>query len=300
MKRLRTLKRLALVVVLVVTTSGCGVKLVYNNADRLARWWVDDYIEMTDEQRDFFDASVADIMYWHRTTQLSVYQLVMIDLASSIEASALDREELLLIADEVENWGVAFNAKATPVALDMLLALSPEQIEYLDRALTKSNRDYEREARREHESRAKEEAKDYRSLLRRFTGRLRPDQRALILEKHLSMAPDAQVILEYRQAWQKKLLAVLTANPVDRSALEDLMVNFDDHYTPEFQQMIDTNEVIYQDLTLELLTSLSSEQRERFGGELREYAELFGELIEEAPEVAPPKPKPLPRFGAAP
>ena len=62
------------ILALSLLTSGCGVKLAYNNADRLARWWVSDYIDMTRDQRDYFDASTSEIMFWHRTTQLAIYR----------------------------------------------------------------------------------------------------------------------------------------------------------------------------------------------------------------------------------
>ncbi len=274
-------------------TSGCGVKLVYNNADRLARWWVSDYIEMNQIQREFFDASAADIMYWHRTSQLPIYESSLLRLADTLETTDLDLDQLKAVADEVEGWGVAFNAHAVPVAVNILLSLSTDQLSEFDKALARSNREYEREARRNPVARAEEEAKDYAGFFRRFVGRISPKQQALIVEQHLRMVPDAQVILDYRLAWQRKLLSALLANPRNVQLLEDLMTNFDDHYTPEFAEMIEANEVIYQDLTLRLLASLSPAQRARLVQELRDYATLFSELASEAPSIAPEKPQPL-------
>jgi hypothetical protein len=276
------------------------VKLFYNNADRLARWWVSDYIELDKTQREYFDTSADDILYWHRTTQLADYRRGLLELANTVESAEMDREELVKIVEKIEGWGVAVNSRAVPVALDILLALSPQQRQKFANALSKSNRDYVKEAKRKHSARAEDEAKDYAWLWRKFVGRLSTEQRALISKKHFEMLPDAKVILDYRVEWQSKLLSALNAVPPKVAVMEDLMVNFDAYYTPEFTRMIEVNELVYQALTLELLASLTETQRGRMASELREYAELCQELISEAPLEAPPLAKALPAYSAQP
>lgn|GEM_PF-4267553 len=281
-------------------SQGCGVKLFYNNADRVARWWVSDYISMDKAQRSYFSESSAALMYWHRTTQLSIYRDELLTLANTIESQELDADQLEKTVAEVERWGIAMNARAVPIGVDVLLSLSPKQLQAFDKNFLKSNREYEREAKRDPDDYAQREAKDYAKFLRRFIGRLSDEQETLILDKHLEMLPDAQVILDYRLYWQRKLLTALQSEPPDAELVKDLMLNFDEHYTPEFAHMIDVNEVIYQELTLELLTSLTDSQRAKLVSETLGYAEIFDELIAEAAPNAPPAPNPLPRYIARP
>jgi len=244
---------------------------------------------MTSAQREFLDASSAEILYWHRTTQLALYREQLLGLANAIN-EPIDRAELQTYVDRVESWGVSINARATPVALEMLLSLSAEQRREFQRELAKSNREYEKEAKRP-------ASRDYVSLLKRFTGRLSKDQLLFIQEQHSRLKPDAQVILDYRLHWQQRLLLALNAEPPDAVMIDDLMVNFDAHYTDEFAQMLEANEVIYQELTLGVLNGLTVQQRTRMAAKLREYAQLCTELIAEAPSIAPatpPKLYPLP------
>ncbi len=276
-----------LLVTSVFTSSGCGIKLLYNNAERLTRWWVSDYIDMTPEQRKFLDASSAEILYWHRTTQLALYRDQLLLLAKEI-SEPMDRAELQIYVDRVESWGKTINARAAPVALEMLLSLSAEQRRKFQRELVKSNREYEKEAKRPAAERSAEDARDYMSILKRFTGRLSKDQRSFVQEQHLRLEPDAQVILDYRLNWQQRLLLALNSEPPDVAMIDDLMVNFDAHYTEEFARMLDTNEVIYQELTLGVLNGLTSRQRTRVADKLRDYAQLCTELIADAPSRPPP------------
>jgi len=290
--------RCVYLVVICLVSQGCGVKLFYNNADRLARWWVSDYIDLDKSQRAYFDESVAELMYWHRTTQLALYRDELLRLANAIESRELDVDQLEKTVTEVELWGLALNSKAVPVGVDILLSLSPKQLRSFDKAIVKSNREYEREAKRDSNDYAQGEAKDYAKFLRRFTGRLSDDQRALILNKHLEMIPDAQVILDFRREWQSRMLQALDSKPPDVLVVEDLLVNFEEHYTPEFEQMMEVNEVVYQQLTLELLASLNESQRAKLVSELRGYAGILEELIAEAPPSPPARPNPLSRYSA--
>jgi len=95
-----------LLVACVFSSTGCGIKLLYNNAERLTRWWVSDYIDMTPAQREFLDASSAEILYWHRTTQLTLYREQLLLLANAI-GEPMDRAELQTYVERVEAWGVS-------------------------------------------------------------------------------------------------------------------------------------------------------------------------------------------------
>ena len=283
----RPWRLLLLLLAVLLSTTGCGVKLVYNNAERLTRWWVSDYIDMTREQKEFLNASSASVMYWHRTTQLAEYREVLLQLADDIK-QPMDPEALQHYVDQVESWGISVNAKAAPVALQMLLSLSDEQRLEFAEELRKSNREYARAARRDPLAEARRDAKDYIALLRRFIGRVTPEQQTLIHTSHANMHPEAQALYDYRVAWQSQLLGALAKDPPDAQTVADLFVNFDRYYTPEFASMIEINEVVYRDLTLALLNRLSPAQRQHLAAELEEYAEICAELIAEAPASRPP------------
>ena len=281
-----------LITAFLMTASGCGVKLLYNNADRLTRWWVSDYISMTNAQREFLDGSSAEILYWHRTTQLVIYRERLLTLANAV-SQPISETELQEYVDTIEGLGKAINARAVPVALQILLSLSPQQLEDFEAEIAKSNRDYVKEAKRPTADQLDEDARDYSRLLKRFTGRLSREQRGFIDAQHARLQPDAQVLLDYRQVWQQKLLAALRSEPPEVGRLNDLMVNFDRHYTDDFAQMLDANEIVYRELTLGVLNGLTLKQRPHLVKELRNYAELCSELIADAPAMAPTSPATL-------
>ena len=108
---------------LAVLTSGCGVKLAYNNLDRFARWGVSDYVNMNDEQRAYFDAEIDSIMYWHRTEHLPQYA----ELFESLEnrfADGTNAGEIESIGDRFFVWYEEFEDRLLPVGIELLLSLT--------------------------------------------------------------------------------------------------------------------------------------------------------------------------------
>ncbi|MEM7219456.1 MAG: DUF6279 family lipoprotein [Pseudomonadota bacterium] len=266
--------------------SGCGIKLAYNNADRLMRWWASDYVTFTAEQRAYFDLAFAEVHYWHRTSQLPIYRDGLLRLADALGS---DPETALVAFEaEIEGWGETMSARAAPVAIAMLASLSAAQVDDLERRMARSNRDYERDARKPPAAVTREYAKDYADGMKRFVGRLDRDQRALIESRLATLTPDAQAWLDLRLELQSRMLAALRAEPVDRAVLEALMLDFESLYGPELEAIMATNEGIFRRLTVDLLGALTPRQRQHLDDRLREWAQICAELHDEAEPAAPP------------
>lgn len=52
------LRRTAVLVAVVLLSAGCSVKMLYNNADRFARWAANDYLQMDAQQEAYFTEEV--------------------------------------------------------------------------------------------------------------------------------------------------------------------------------------------------------------------------------------------------
>lgn len=285
----------ALIVVTTLVSSGCGVKLAYNNGDRLVRWWVDDYIDMTGEQRTYLNAATNDLLYWHRTNELEGYRQVFLQLADNAYNPQLQTQQPLtapqlqeLIA-QFEDWGMRIGERAIPIAVQMLLSLSSAQLEEFAANLEEENVEYLEEAQQDPEERAQEMAKDYRKFVSRLVGRLTTQQRQLVLDHHARLVIFEMETVAFRRQWLRQVEAAVSAQPPAREKLAELLWLDEEDYPEEFQAVFERNEEVYQGLTLDLLNSLNTKQRKRFQQRLRTLAKICQELIDEAgnPPVAP-------------
>lgn len=299
-----------LVLMLALVSSGCGVKLAYNNGDRLVRWWVDDYIDMTSEQRRYLRGATNDLLHWHRTHELAGYRRVFLQLADDLEAipaaaeplvavgsdastqQILTTQELQNIVNRVEQWGERIGERAVPIAVQMLLSLTPQQRQEFAANIEEENAEYLEEAQQDAGDRVAEMAKDYRKFMARLVGRLTPTQRQLVLQRHTELLIFETETVAYRRQWLQQIDALLSMEIPDQKKLAELLWLDEEDYPANFQAVFDANEMIYRQLTLDLVNSLNYKQRQRFADRLRTLARICEELIDET-GAAPGAPRPL-------
>ncbi len=69
-----TILRIVFLLLTALLLHGCSaVRLGYGNADSLAHWWIDQYLDLAPEQDALSRERLARLMAWHRKTQLPDY-----------------------------------------------------------------------------------------------------------------------------------------------------------------------------------------------------------------------------------
>jgi hypothetical protein len=122
--------------------SGCSaVKLGYNNLDDIAYWWLDSYLDFTQDRSRRVREDLARLHRWHRQEGLPeigailhrMEQLAPDDVAPAQACSFVPaiREQLHALADRAE-----------PAIVTLAMDLTPEQLVHLERAYRKKRADY--------------------------------------------------------------------------------------------------------------------------------------------------------------
>ena len=135
--------RIGVVVVALVLGSGCSVKFAYNNLDRFARWGVSDYLNMNDEQREYFDAEFAKLHDWHRIDHLPRYADLLESLPQTM-ADGIDAGEMLEVESTMMGWGDELEERGTPMVIELLRSMTEEQVARLPKKLEASNKEIAR------------------------------------------------------------------------------------------------------------------------------------------------------------
>lgn len=280
-----------LVVVVLLSASGCSIKMLYNNADRFARWGVNDYIQMDDEQEAYFDAEMDSILYWHRTQELPLYADYLDVLPSKFEEEVTERE-IMEVFGTFESWWDVLGEKLMPMVTELVLSLSDEQVARLPERLEKDNEKLaEDEFGKPAEQVQAEWTKQYAETMSRFTGRLSKDQRGYLNAQSVRYVPQMELWAEYRKRWQTDLLQLLQTKQEDPGAFvqafQTLAENRESYYGEELTAIFDSNEALAAEVTAWLINNLSEKQRARFDERIGEMATTFRELSADAPEEAP-------------
>ncbi len=270
---------------------GCSIKMLYNNADRFARWAANDYIRMNDDQEAYFTSEVRAIHYWHRTQELPRYADFLETLPGKVDAG-MKEEDAREIFDTLYGWWDAVERKAMPMVTELLLSLSDEQVARLPERLEKDNRELsEDEAGKPLAEIQKGWTKQVADVMSRFTGRLSKPQKDYLAAQSVRYIPQFELWAEYRQRWQADLLRLLHEQRGDPQAFADAFAKIaqdrEAYYGEELAAVFDANEALAAEVVAWMLSHLTDRQRERFAERTGELATAFRELAAQLPDEVP-------------
>ena len=143
---LHFIRHLTLILLAGLFLQGCSaVRLGYGNADSLARWWLDKYIDMAPEQDALVRERLARFHAWHRKSQLPDY-VALLRQGQKFVAGRPVAADALSLGDGIIRRSRTLAEQATPDIADFLLAVSAGQIERMAGHMAEKNADYAREA----------------------------------------------------------------------------------------------------------------------------------------------------------
>ena len=274
--RLQNIRRGLFILLLALANAGCGVGFLYNNLDRFVRWELDSVLDMTPEQKAYFETEFADLWRWHRAHELPRYADDLDRWAGQVGDPALsvDIDELFIT---VEGWWLRLEARGTPVAAEFLRSLDDQQVNALAEALEESNADWEKEEKgKPIEVVRKAWRKDFESILKRFTGALTEEQRAVIANAAERYLPERQLWADYRRRWQGELFNLLERrHDADHftAGFERLVKDQKTYYSAEFAEIEAANEALVKSTLLATLNQAPPKQRDRLRNNLTDRAE---------------------------
>ena len=269
-------RRCACILVLALANAGCGVGFFYDNLDRLVRWELDSFLAMTPDQEDFFEAEFAALWRWHRTQELPRYADDLDRWAERFAGvpTETDVEEAFV---GLEGWWLRLEAKGTPFAAEFLRRLEDEQVASLAEALEESNADWEKDEKNKPiDAVRKAWRKDFEAILKRFTGPLTQEQRAIIADAAERYQPERQLWADYRRRWQRDLFILLERrHEADHftAGFERLVKDQKAYYGEGFAEVEAANEALVKSALVAALNQALPKQRQRLRDTLSDRAE---------------------------
>ncbi len=269
---------------LVLVTGGCSIKLAYNNADRLVRWGVSDYVDLDRQQKAALTEGINRIHRWHRYNHLPLYADYMTELAVVL-SDGVTPQDLEAINEQLFTWADEVEAQATPFVIEMMVSLSDAQISALPEKLEDSNVEIaEPETDVSLEDAQALWVEEFTDTLKRFTGRLNRSQREYITRRSSGYRPERVLWADYRRRFQKDLMTILETR-TDRekfaSAYRDLIERRETYYGPELTEVFEHNQQLNREVAAYVLSNLTDAQGEQFKERLLELGEDFLELSQQ-------------------
>lgn len=260
------IKKILLCLFIAILVSGCSFRFVYNHLDWWTNWYLDDYVELNEQQQKRFDQAFEQLHLWHRKTQLPKYSQQLKSLKFAIN-NAIDEnnvaENLAMFATHWQNFLVAAEPKLQPLAF----SLNDEQKQRLLNAMQENNQerldDYEALSDQQW---FEEKADEQQKQLKKWFGKLTKAQKAQVLLMSQEFQRSFEPWINYRQQWTNEFAQLLNGNlPEHQFKFEfyRLFVNGRSLRNDEFNGITENNNQVFAKIFVYMVNNASAKQMKR-------------------------------------
>lgn len=137
--------RLSLVVFALVLAGCSAIRLGYANGDTVTYWWMNSYVDFTDEQKPMVRSHIDKLLAWHRRTQLHDYAQFLGHMQQRVQSNQVKRVDVQADLDAIKKRAVLVFEKAVPELTELAMTIQPEQIAHLEKKFASNNEKYRKE-----------------------------------------------------------------------------------------------------------------------------------------------------------
>ena len=186
-----------------------ALRIGYSQAPDLLYWWLDGYADFNGTQTPRVREALTQWLAWHRRTQLPDYANQLARMQTELPADTSAARVCEWQAELMRRADTAFD-RAVPAAADILLTVTPQQIQHIEHRYAKFNDEYRAEYLQP-DPRQRAEVTLRRTIERAETlyGRLADAQRAQIAEAQARSPFDPEVWFAERRQRQQDALNLL-------------------------------------------------------------------------------------------
>jgi len=273
-----------MVIGLVLFLSGCSTKFVYKNVDWLIYWYIDDFVELTNQQEKVVDVKLASWLAWHKDSELPIYLEHLNELSGDIRTQQMSLDKIDYHRQKAADHWIRLKTKIIPDLVSMAPLLSQDQVGSMFKEIDKINKE-DAEERDEllaktPEKRQTESVKRNTRNLKRWLGKLNDEQEQLVESMYGEFHSNGELWSQYRVRYQAQLRALF--NDADRgdgfkTKLNKLLMEPELYRGDVLNQRNSENSNKYKAFLLAADASSTEGQRSHL---LDEIAEFVGDLTD--------------------
>lgn len=273
--KMLSLRALLTALLILTVLSGCSAnRFLYNRLDTFVNWWIDDYVALSVEQQEAFDAGLFSVLQWHRYDELPRYKTIIEESLTALEGG-VTLADAELIADDIDQAVVRLQEQMLELLLEVGDSLSDEQITEFLSTIDEDQTTYrEKRLSRSDDEYFEDSADSLEDLAKRLLGRLTRDQKQLIASTSRELTRLDGLWHADREKWGASLRAILEQRSGDwRGAIVALVEDREAERIPDYVAAIDRNGEIILALLVDVINSRSERQDRRLRGFLTDLAE---------------------------
>ena len=266
-----------------------NVPMAYNNAPPMIAWMVADYVDMSEDQKEFVRDRVSRAFAWHRARELPEYRAFFERVLSqaqdniSVEEAAADQREL-------RDFYRRAMERLLPDMADFFLRLDSLQARQLESRFNKENRRMVADASDGAPDERREKRIDrFLAHLEQFTGPLDDSQRAIVAAYIASQSELMDERLAERRYRQAGIMRIVQAKPPRDEAVAELrrlFIDTEPWRNADYQKKLRARDGQLFEFIAKLSASLTAEQRAAFQRRIRGLMRDITEITASRPSAS--------------
>lgn len=252
--------------------SGCTFKMMYNYADWVIPWVVDDYFDLTTEQDDFLDEKIKQQLQWHKMSELPAYAAFLKEVKQKGQ-DGLTATELDWVYEQVDQLRKNLVQRLSADAANFLANLNQQQIEYLEAQLAELNAEAQARLTIPLEERKAERAESTVGFIEDWVGTLSEEQKSKILQWSKALPSSFERRIRLREQRQKEFVALLKNHDSAQDIKSHLLkwyLDIEAGYPPDYQKFLKARNQMVREMVLNVDQILTPEQRQHALGKMDE------------------------------
>ncbi|HEY5801412.1 MAG TPA: DUF6279 family lipoprotein [Burkholderiaceae bacterium] len=200
-----------------------AIKLTYNNADTLAYWWLNGYIDIASEQKGLVRTEIGGYLQWHRQSQLPEYARLLREGQKRIAGNPT-KADFLADFDLARKQGEIALLQAAPALADIALSMRPQQLARLEKKFASNNDDFRKKHMRgDLEKRLKNRYKRSLEQYEFWFGRFSREQEEQIRRASDARPMEEELVLAGRMERQARIVAMVRKFMQERPPREQVV-----------------------------------------------------------------------------
>lgn len=276
--------KVALIVALIVMATSCSFKTLYNRLDYLIPSYVEGLVSLDSMLEEKVEQRSLILISWHRNSQLNQYA----DWLRALQRDAnhqLTEERVLQHIITLEGFWKSITLRINEEMVILLPLLNAEQRQELFASIADRNEDFHDDyIDVDNDERIEQYVDRMLDNYEKWLGDLTDDQEVAVEQAASELLTGAQLRLQRRQQWQRSIQNILdTSDSATHKAerLREFFAGFDIDDNVAMKNIGNTNKHIIARLTVQIVHSMTEEQKAHFVSRTNDYIRMFTELAEE-------------------
>ncbi|MFB9135814.1 DUF6279 family lipoprotein [Vibrio olivae] len=261
---------------------GCSTQFIYRNIDWFLIDYIEDFVELTDQQEEMVSRSVAHLSTWHKSSEIPRY-IAHIDELMAVDPTTFTAQQFQYQRRKMTQHTQRLLRKAEPDIEALTAAMSDEQVSDLMSAIRTQHAEFknkyqdltEQELRDVYRERAQENLEDWLGDLTRSQQVLLSEwQDALIVTTPDWIDQQTNMRIEL-----KTLLAKRSDHDFFSRQFETLLLHPESFFSDTLKQKNAFNQTVTEKYMVAMIRSMTPDQTAHVRSELEDWKQIAQEVL---------------------